>query len=56
MEQGLEGPLPHFVAQDGGDVLVGVAGVDDQRQARVGGPPRYACGRRVAATSRGLLS
>ena len=27
-----EGALPHFVAQNGGDVVVGVARVDDQRQ------------------------
>ena len=33
MEQGLEGPLPHFLRQDRGAIGVGVAGVDDERQA-----------------------
>ena len=33
MEQGREGPLPHFFLQDRGAIGVGVAGVDDERQA-----------------------
>ena len=33
MEQGGESPLPHFVLQNRGAVVVGVAGMDDERQA-----------------------
>ena len=30
-----EPPLPHFLTQDRGHVVVGVAGVDDERQAEL---------------------
>ena len=33
MDQAGIGALPHFLGQDAGRVVVGVAGVDDQRQA-----------------------
>ena len=34
MDQGRIGPLPHFLGEDVVGVLLGVAGVDDQRQLR----------------------
>ena len=33
MEQGREGPLPHFLRQDRGTIRVSVPCVDDQRQS-----------------------
>ena len=35
VEQGAEPPLPHLLGQDRGDVVVGVAGVDDERQVEL---------------------
>ena len=32
MQDGLEGALPHFLLEDRDHVLVGVAGMDDERQ------------------------
>ena len=37
MQDGREGPLPHFVFQDPRRILVGFAGMDDQRQAGLPG-------------------
>ena len=33
MEDGGEGALPHLLLQDGGDIVIGLAGMDHQRQA-----------------------
>src|SRR4051794_25259012 len=32
MDDSREGPLPHLLLEDGGGVLLGIAGVDDDRQ------------------------
>ena len=37
-----DAPLPHFAGEDLGGVVLGIAGVDDERQARSRAPPRYA--------------
>ena len=33
MQHRLERPLPHFVLENGGDIVVGIPGVDHQRQS-----------------------
>ena len=38
-----EGALPCFLFEDRGDVGIGIARMDDQRQAGLGAPRRYAC-------------
>jgi len=39
MEQGAELPLPHFLGQNLGNVVIGVAGVDNERKTELAGEP-----------------